>query len=626
MDVGEDLTQDASEEEENDFSPASKDSDLGADVKVLAKPNMMYVAVRYALGVGAFLLLFALLTSAIVLVALAPPCNAVPKDGLVWWKTTVIYQCYPRSFKDTTGDGNGDIPGILEKIDYLHDLGVNAIWLNPIFKSPQRDNGYDISNYTDVDPLYGTMDDLKSLLDKIHSKGMHLILDFVPNHTSEKHPWFVESRRSKADPKRDWYVWANASDDGGLPNNWRSLFGGPAWTLDPTTGQYYLHQFSKFQPDLNFHNSEVKTAMENVIRFWFDFGVDGFRIDAVPYLLEDPELRNEPMNPDFNTSINCTAPSNNTACYGMLIHNRTKDYPGIHEIIKRWRNVSNNYTDRFFVGETFGPVETVVKYYGDNDEFHFPYNFLLLSNENWTGEGVSAEVSKWMDAMPEVAWPNWVLGNHDYPRITSKTGNYLARALNVLLLTLPGTSTTYYGEEIFMTDVHVPVDEQQDLYQDRDKERTPMQWTPGENAGFADKDVKPWLPLAKNYTTYNVQTESANSSSMWALYKRVVKMTTLNEAFRFAEYSPIMSNRDIFAYHRFHNGTEKEFMVVVNFSPSNKTANLSLMADSFESAKIELSSANTVRDGGKVDLSDIPLTGGEALIISGSNGTIAGSC
>ena len=266
-----------------------------------------------------------------------------------------------------------------------------------------------------------------------------------------------------------------------------------------------------------------------------------------------------------------------------------------------------------------------MKYYGDNDEFHFPFNFLLLSNENWTGDAVSEKVSEWMDAMPEGAWPNWVLGNHDYPRITSKTGNYLARAMNVLLLTLPGTSTTYYGEEIFMTDVYVPVDKRQDLYQDRDKERTPMQWTPDENAGFADKGVEPWLPLATNYTTYNVHTELTNSSSMLSLYKRLVKMITLNEAFRFAEYSPIMSNRDIFAYHRFHNGTEKEFMVVINFSPSNKTANLSVMAGSFESTKIELSSANTVRDGAKVDLSKIPLVGGEALIISASNETI-GSC
>lgn len=591
----------------------------GVNVDLKQPPSKWYKVFRYILGTGVFVLLFAFLAAAIALVILSPACRSVPDDGQVWWKTTVIYQCYPRSFKDSTGNGSGDLNGIRDKLDYFHDLGVEAVWLNPIFTSPQRDNGYDVANYTDVDPLFGTLDDLRSLLKKLHSKNMRLILDLVPNHTSEKHPWFVDSRSSRDSSQRDWYVWANASADGGPPNNWLSLFGGSAWSWDEHTGQYYLHQFSEFQPDLNYHNLEVRKAMEEVIEFWFGFGVDGFRIDAVIFLLEDPDLMDEPPNPDFNDTFNCTTTKNaNAACYDSLIHNKTKDYSGIHNVIRSWRKIADSYPERFFVGETYDPVETVMSYYGkDNDEFHFPFNFLLLSNQNWTGDGVSDLVSQWMDAMPEGAWPNWVLGNHDNPRIASKAGLHLARALNVLLLTLPGTPTTYYGEEILMTDVYVPPDRQRDKYQGRDQERTPMQWDSGPNAGFTDKGVEPWLPLPQNYTTYNVKTEKGNSSSMLRLYERLVKLRTTQEAFRFAEYAELYSDEDVFAYHRFHNGTKDEYVVVINFSSSNTTANLTSTDLDFQSPKLELSSHDLKREGSKVDLDKVYLSGGEAVIISG---------
>ncbi len=605
------------------LAPGESTNTADADVKFLKKPGKGFVIVRYTLAVGAFVLLFAFLAAAITLVALSPSCSAVPNDGLVWWKTTVIYQCYPRSFKDSDGDGSGDLVGILNKLDYLHDAGINAIWLNPIFKSPQKDNGYDVSNYMDIDPLFGTMGNLTALIEELHSRGMHLILDFVPNHTSDEHAWFVESRKSLDNPKRNWYVWANASDDGGPPNNWFSLFGGPAWTYDNTTGQYYLHQFSEFQPDLNYHNVEVQGAMEDVINFWFDLGVDGFRIDAVIYLLEDPNLGDEAPDPTFNhTGIDCSPDSNDTRCYASLIHNRTKDYPGIHSIIKNWRKIADNYTDRFLVGETTDPVDVVMTYYGqNNDEFHFPFNFLLLFNTNWTGTAVSEIVYNWTSAMPEGAWPNWVLGNHDNPRIANQAGNYLARALNILLLTLPGTPTTYYGEEIFMTDVTVPPDKRQDKYEGRDEERTPMQWDTSDNAGFTESGVTPWLPVATNYTTYNVEVESANSSSMLSLYKRTLNLTTLNEAFRFAEYEEVLNNTDIFAYRRFHNGTKNEFIVIVNFSPSSSTVDLSHMQDDFQGSKVELSTAvGSNEEGRRVDLSnEISLAGGEAMILSGYN-------
>ena len=605
-------------DKETESADKHEDDDDDQDIIIEHKPSKWFKIIRYVMGIGAFVLLFALLISAIILVALAPGCKK-DGDGLPWWKTTVIYQCYPRSFKDSSGDGNGDLKGIQEKLYYLNDLGVNSVWLNPIFKSPQRDNGYDISNYTDVDKLYGTIEDLCSLLNRVHNYSMHLILDFVPNHTSDEHPWFVESRSSLTNPKRDWYVWANASSDGGPPNNWLSLFGGSAWSLDNTTGQYYLHQFSAFQPDLNYHNEEVRKAMEDVIKFWFDFGVDGFRIDAVIFLLEDPQLRNEQPDPDFNDSSKCLKNNSDPDCYNGLIHNMTKDYEGIHDIIKQWRKIADSYTDKFFVGETYDPVETVMTYYGsNNDEFHFPFNFLLLSNTNWTGSGVEEKVSEWMDALPKGAWPNWVLGNHDNSRIANKVGNFLARAVNVLLLTLPGTPTTYYGEEIFMTDVDVPDSKKRDLYQDRDKERTPMQWNTQANAGFTNNET-PWLPVATNYTLYNVEVEnSTNSTSMLKLYKRIVKLITSEPAFRFADYDPILSDEDIFAFHRFHESSKDEFIVIINFSEMDSIADLSSVENVFERATMELSSIDSSGDHAPVNLTEITLAGGEAVIIRGT--------
>lgn len=615
--------------EKASLNGASLDNNKGKDAtagRSLGAGARGWVIFRYVLGVGAFVLLFSFLAAAIILVVLSPSCKK-NSTKQVWWKTTVIYQCYPRSFRDSNGDGNGDLNGIRDKLGYLNHLGVNAVWLNPIFTSPQRDNGYDIANYTTVDPLYGTMTDLKMLLKEIHSKGMHLILDLVPNHTSDQHPWFVESRSSVDNPRRDWYIWANGSSDGGPPNNWLSLFGGSAWTFDSATNQYYLHQFSVFQPDLNYHNHDVRQAMEDVIKFWFDFGVDGFRIDAVIFLLEDPELQDEPVNPHFNDTANCSGGSNSSVCYDSLIHNLTENYPGIHEIIRSWRKISDSYTHRFFVGETYDPVDTVMTYYGENnDEFHFPFNFLLLSNKEWTGTVVSDKVSQWMDAMPKGAWPNWVLGNHDNPRIANKAGFYLTRALNVLLLTLPGTPTTYYGEEIFMTDVYVPPAKRHDKYQDRDKERTPMQWNNETNAGFTTSGTVPWLPVSDNYTTYNVATEASNMTSMLSLYERLVRLISTQEAFLFAEYRPVLNTTDIFAYHRYHSGSKNEYIIVINFSETNSTADLSSVSSVFQGAMLELSSFDSSREGSQVNLTDVSMSGGEAVIISGGHGVSGGRC
>lgn len=578
---------------------------------VVRKETKTYKYLRRVLGVGAFVMLLAFLATAITLIAVSPPCSEKTVEELAWWKTTIIYQCYPRSFQDSDGDGNGDLNGIRSRINYFVDIGIETVWLNPIFTSPQRDNGYDISNFTDIDPLYGTLEDFVALLTDLHNNGIHLLLDLVPNHTSDQHPWFQESRSSKNNPKRDWYIWADGKENGEPPNNWISVFSGSAWTYDNSTGQYYLHQFSEFQPDLNYYNPEVISAMEDVVKFWLNMGVDGFRIDAVSHLLEDPQLQDEPRNPDFNT----TDPT--CSCYGSLIHNLTRDYDGIHNITRGWRKILDSYSndshERFMVGEVYDPVETVMLYYGENnDEFHFPFNFFLLENTNWTGTAVSETVAHWLENMPNGTWPNWVLGNHDNSRIASKAGIYLARALNVLLLTLPGTPTTYYGEEIQMTDVDIPHNKTHDLnHLDRDKERTPMQWNVSLNAGFTSNST-PWLPVPNSYILYNVDFEMESNSTMLALYRMLVELRNNNTAFKYTDYESVQNSTAIYAYRRFHSSSNDQFLVVVNFSQQPTTAKFDAI---FSEPQIVLSS--NLNRTGTVDLGSVDLLQGEALVIKG---------
>ena len=570
-----------------------------------------YTVARRVLTAAALLLLVGLLAAAIALIAVSPTCQGA-SGGQQWWQTTIIYQCYPRSFQDTNGDGNGDLNGIRKRLDHFVYIGIMAVWLNPIYPSPQKDNGYDISNYTSIDPLYGNMTDFMLLLQELHKKGIKIIMDFVPNHTSNKHPWFVESRSSKDNPKRDWYIWADGKN-GGPPNNWISVFGGSAWTYDNTTGQYYLHQFSDFQPDLNHRNTEVAQAMQDILRFWLDLGVDGFRVDAVAFLLEDPKLENETRNPNF-PSGNCTSNITNPECYNSLIHNRTTNYPGVHEIIRSWRKLLDSYVERFMVGEVYGSLSEVVTYYGNySDEFNFPFNFFLLENTKWTGTQVSSIIGDWLDAIPKGAWSNWVLGNHNNPRIASKAGLYLAKALNVLLLTLPGTSTTYYGEEIEMTDVYIPAPEKHDHYSNRDQERTPMQWDTGKNSGFTNGT--PWLPLPENYTTYNVEVEFNDSYSPLALYRKLSQLRSDCTALHSAGYQHIANSTSTFAYLREHE--ESKLLVVINFSEDEVDVNLN------ESVELKdptvLLSSNLDRTG-SIELQNITLLGGEALVIRESDG------
>jgi len=421
-----------------------------------------------------------------------------------WWRRGVIYEIYPRSFQDSDGDGVGDLPGITSRLPYLRSLGVDAIWLTPIYCSPQRDFGYDVSDHTDVDPLYGSLHDFDALVAAAHAQQLRVILDYVPNHTSDQHPWFREHP--------DWYYWRDA------PNNWRAAFGGSAW--ERVGDRYYLHTYLREQPDLNWRNPAVREAMLDVVRFWIDRGVDGFRVDATRQLLKDPEFRDNPVNPDWD-GVNE---------YESLIPVHSADLDEVHDVVAAIRQLIG---DRLMVAEVYAPIERLVRYYGKNGNgAQLPFNFHLLTTP-WDAEKIAALVERYEAALPEGAWPNWVLGNHDRPRIASRVGAAQARVAAMLLLTLRGTPTLYYGDEIGMTDVPV----QRHDPAGRDPERTPMQWTA--EGGFTTGD--PWLPYGDR--AVNV----ADEPPILRLHRALI---ALRREFAETDYRTLHAGDGILAYAR----------------------------------------------------------------------------
>ncbi len=483
----------------------------------------------------------------------------------LWWQTGVIYQIYPRSFQDSNGDGVGDLPGILARLDYVASLGVDAVWLSPIFPSPMADFGYDIADYTGVHPLFGTLADFDRLLTEAHGRGLKVILDLVPNHTSDQHPWFQESRASRDNPHRDWYIWRDPAPDGGPPNNWLSFFGGPAWTYDEATGQYYLHQFLREQPELNYRDPAVLQAMLDVMRFWLDRGVDGFRVDVIWLMAKDPLFRDEPPNPDYRPG----QPGRNS-----LIHLYTEDLPEVHDLVRAMRGVLDEYDERMMVGEIYLPYDRLVQYYGAaQDECHLPFNFQLILSQ-WNAAAIRALVNSYEAALPADGWPNWVLGNHDQSRIATRVGRDQARVAAMLLLTLRGTPTCYYGDELGMLDVAIPHEKMQDpqglnqpgvVGASRDPERTPMQWDAGPNAGFCPPGVEPWLPLADDYQAVNVAVQAADPRSMLSLFRQLAALRRAMPAFSVGSYASVdAGNPQVVAYER-AAGAER-YLVALNFS------------------------------------------------------------
>ena len=492
-----------------------------------------------------------------------------------WWQKAVIYQIYPRSYRDTTGNGVGDLPGIIQKVPYLDQiLGIDAIWLSPFYPSPMKDFGYDVSDYVDVHPMFGSLEDFDQLVAEAHQRGIRIIIDLVPNHSSDQHAWFQESRASRDNPRRDWYVWEDPRPDGSPPNNWLSVFGGPAWTWDENTGQYYLHSFLKEQPDLNWRNPEVKEAMFDVVRFWLDRGVDGFRIDVAHYIMKDPEMRDNPLNPDVTPSIHRPLGE-----YDSQIHRYDKGHPDIHQVYREFRQVMEEYNGdnpRVSIGEIhIGDWQEWVSYYGEKlDEIHLPYNFSLLGVE-WQADQVREKVDQLEDVLPPGAWPNYVLGNHDEQRLASRVGQDAARTAAMLLLTLRGTPTIYYGEEIGMTNVDIPPERQLDPAglrqpgqgQGRDLCRTPMQWNDQPWAGFSAPDTEEtWLPLADDYRERNVAAQLEDPDSLLHLYQQLLALRKEHPALQIGGYTPLDNAPDNCFFYLREDGHE-QLLVALNFNP-----------------------------------------------------------
>jgi alpha-glucosidase len=425
------------------------------------------------------------------------------------------------------------------------------------------DFGYDISNYTNIHPLFGSMADFDALLQEVHARSMKLILDLVPNHTSNQHPWFLESRSSRDNPKRAWYLWQDARPDGSLPNNWLSVFGGPAWEWDEDTGQYYYHAFLKEQPDLNWRNPEVQQAMLDVLRFWLDRGVDGFRVDVIWHIVKDDQFRDNLPDESYRPGL---------PPHRQLLATYNTDRPEVHDIIARMRGLMDRYGERMMVGEVYLPVERLVMYYGaQGSGVHLPFNFQLLE-QPWHARALADAIDRYEALLPSYGWPNWVLGNHDNPRIASRIGAAQAQVAAMLLLTLRGTPTLYYGDELGMHNVPIPPNRVQDPFEKnvpgigvgRDPSRTPMQWSPATNAGFTSGD--PWLPIADDFGSVNVEVESFAPKSMLTLYRELIRLRRREPSLSIGSFAAVPAQGDLLAYRR-QFGDAWRFLIVLKLGP-----------------------------------------------------------
>jgi alpha-glucosidase len=513
---------------------------------------------------------------ALVTLVVANPSAPQPRAeaDLDWWKTAVFYQIYPRSFKDSDGDGIGDLNGITEKLDHLQDIGVQGVWLSPIFKSPMADFGYDISDFKSIDPLFGTMEDFDRLLEKAKSLDVKLIMDFVPNHSSDEHEWFVQSVQNE-NKYADYYVWNDGRRDGSNiypPNNWQSVFGGPAWEWNEDRQQFYLHQFDPKQPDLNYNNPDVVAEMKDVLRFWLDKGVDGFRVDAIPFLFEVPV----DGRPDWETS----APQNLPETYDMVVQWR---------VIMDERTQVDNRTKVLMI-EAYGTLDDVMKYYGTPSApgGHFPFNFQFITDVHYdppppsSAQDISSILNEYLDRMTDGRTSNWVLGNHDQHRVASRFTPELVDGMNFIGQLLPGVGVTYYGEEIGMEDTYITweqcVDPQginagPDGYLDktRDLERTPFQWDTTTSAGFSVNE-NTWLPVNENYIVLNLEAQKVAEKSHYKVYKQLTNLRK-NPSIQRGETKVAALSDRVLAFTRTLVG-EDSYVVVVNFGNALETVNV----------------------------------------------------
>ncbi len=510
-----------------------------------------------------------------------------------WWKKAVVYQIYPRSFMDSNEDGIGDLRGIEGKLDYLKELGIDVIWLSPVYKSPGIDNGYDISDYRDIQDEFGSLRDMEQLISKIHEKGMKILMDLVVNHTSDQHPWFIESRSSKDNPKRDYYIWRDPNPDGSAPNNWESHFSGSAWQFDEKTGQYYLHIFAKEQPDLNWENPEVRKEVKDIARFWLEKGVDGFRMDVINFISKVPGL---PSVPNAKGLVRGN----------MFYMNGPRVHEYLHELNE---DVFSKY-DIMTVGETPNVTPEIAHQYVDKErgELSMVFQFEHINTDikgtrwqlkPWTISEFKKVISKWQKALGDSGWNSVYLSNHDQPRSVSRYGNdtkYLqesAKMLCTMDMTIRGTPYVYQGEELGMTNVRfddiasyqdveslgmyndykakgIPEHDIMELiyYRGRDSARTPMQWDSSANAGFSK--ARPWLKLNPNYTWLNAAEEVKNPDSIFNFYKKMIAFRHEHSAIVDGDFKEYFEDHDrIFAYER--TDANERLFILLNFSASEFT-------------------------------------------------------
>ncbi|KAJ9576810.1 hypothetical protein L9F63_006584, partial [Diploptera punctata] len=553
----------------------------------------------------------------------------IQEKPLDWWQTAVFYQIYPRSFKDSDGDGIGDLNGITEKLDYLKDLGIGAVWLSPIYRSPMADFGYDISDFMEIDPLFGNFIDFDNLQRKAKDLGIKIILDFVPNHSSNQHEWFLKSAR-REEPYTDFYIWADGKIDPVSgerlePTNWLSVFRGSAWTWNEQRQQYYLHHFAVEQPDLNFRNPVVVNEMKNVIQFWLDKGVDGFRMDAIPYLFESPYLADEESSGNPNAK---------PGDYSNLIHSLTQNLLETYDMITQWRalldakTAEDNIT-RLMMIEAYADLEEAIGYYGTETKpgGHFPFNFLFINdlNNESTAFDFRDTVNQWMSHMSEGRWANWVIGNHDQHRVASRYGSELIDSLNMLALLLPGSAITYNGEEIGMEDGFVSWNDTKDpaginageeryLILSRDPARTPFQWDNSTSAGFSENSTT-WLPVSSNYKTLNLEHEMAAEKSHYKVYKKLIQARQTPTIQR-GNLNTYTFSDNVFAFSRTLEKNEI-FVVIVNLGFQNEQVNLH---QAFQNLPDNLyvytaSVHSTCNSGDKLPTADITLKCKEGLVL-----------
>jgi len=487
------------------------------------------------------------------------------KNDFLWWRDGIIYQIYPRSFADSNNDGIGDLPGIISKLDYLEALGVDAIWLSPIYPSPDVDFGYDVADYTAVDPKFGTMQDFEVLVEGAKQRGIHIILDLVLNHTSDQHPWFIESRKSVDNPYHDWYIWHDPKPNGDPPNNWQAVFGGPAWEFDPQLGKYYYHMFCKEQPDVNWRNPAVREALLDVFRFWLDKGVDGFRLDVFNMYFKDSEFKDNPHQLGIRT-------------FDRQKHLYDVSQPEMYPLLQEIRSIMDQYKNTYVVGETFlaDPKHTA-SYCGD-DMLHAAFNFDFAHNR-WHPKRFLNSALKWYQSLGPDAWPNNFLSNHDMHRAATRycfgEDDRRAKVAAAMLLTIKGTPFMYYGEEIGLRDI--PIRSKKDvkdplgktfwpLYKGRDGCRSPMQWSDETNAGFSE--TEPWLPVHSNYPDRNVEQQLSDPNALLNFFKQLIQVRKAQPALQHGDFQPLVEDpRQIFAFMR--TTETDQVLVLLNFTSRN---------------------------------------------------------